>query len=91
MLNSQEKSVEVCVISGRGGKTNRPSDVCVINERTVWKGNKICKRQMEMGWKGKEKGAIIVSCSTGSSDVHITIWNLSLNNMMIKKNPIVVA
>ena len=52
------------------------------------------KQDLQKGkwkWNGKEKGAIIESCSTGSSDVHITIWNLSLNNMMIKKNPIVVA
>ena len=76
---------------GEEEKQTGLADVCVINERTVWKEDKICKRQMEMGWKGKEKSAIIVSCSTGSSDVHITIWNLSLNNMMIKKNPIVVA
>jgi len=72
-------------------RKNKPALLmCVLSTNELY-GKKTRFAKGKWKWNGKEKGAIIESCSTGSSDAHITKWNLSLNNMMIKKNPIVVA
>jgi hypothetical protein len=44
--------------------------MCAINELY---GKKTRFTKAKWRWDEKEKGAIIVSCSTGSSDVHITM------------------